>query len=116
MYIIIFEFLRERTTMMSILSGLGMAVLPLANFASGQLFKVVTYKEILIIIKIKAIDKLQIGGYYLVYGTSLGFSVLGMIYIKFIPETITEKEIESQDQKDIKFIRKITISISDGYK
>ena len=43
MYIIFFEFLRERTTMMSILSGLGMAVLPLANFASGQLFKVVTY-------------------------------------------------------------------------
>ena len=30
----------ERTTMMSILSGLGMAVFPLADFASGQIFKV----------------------------------------------------------------------------
>ena len=30
----------ERTTMMSILSGLGMAIFPLADFASGQIFKV----------------------------------------------------------------------------
>ena len=67
-------------------------------------------------IKFITIDILQIGGYNLVYGTSLGFSILGMIYINFIPETIIKKEIEFQDQKDLKFSQKIKISISDGYK
>ena len=33
---------RERTTMMSLLNGLGKAVFPLAEFVSGQLYKVCT--------------------------------------------------------------------------
>ena len=33
-------FFRERTTMMSLLNGLGKAVYPLAEFVSGQLYKV----------------------------------------------------------------------------
>ena len=33
---------RERTTMMSLLNGLGKAVYPLAEFVSGQLYKVCT--------------------------------------------------------------------------
>ena len=59
---------------------------------------------------------LQIGGYYLVYGTSLGFSVLGMFYVYFIPETVAKREIQFQDQKDISFYQKFTTSIVDGYK
>ena len=31
---------RERTTVMSILNGLGIAVFPIAEFASGQLYNV----------------------------------------------------------------------------
>ena len=31
---------RERTTVMSILSGLGIAVFPIAEFASGQIYNV----------------------------------------------------------------------------
>ena len=36
----IYIFFRERTTMMSLLNGLGKAVFPLAEFVSGQLYKV----------------------------------------------------------------------------
>ena len=35
---------RERTVLMSILSGIGIAILPLAEFLSGQLYQVRTYK------------------------------------------------------------------------
>lgn len=58
---------------MSILNGIGIAVFPLAEFLSGQLY--------------------QAGGaygYYVVFGCSLGFTVIGLIYIVFIPETITK--------------------------
>ena len=33
-------FARERTTLMSVLSGIGMAIFPLAEFLSGQLYQV----------------------------------------------------------------------------
>ena len=37
---IFFCYYRERTTVMSILNGLGIAVFPIAEFASGQLYNV----------------------------------------------------------------------------
>ena len=33
---------RERTVLMSILSGIGIAILPLAEFLSGQLYQVIS--------------------------------------------------------------------------
>ena len=30
-------------------------------------------------------------GYYAVYGTSLAFSLLGIIYIYFVPESVTKR-------------------------
>jgi len=56
---------------MAILSGLGFVLFPLAEFASGQIFR--------------------IGGYYAVYGTSLGTCVAGLLYIPLVPETIMKR-------------------------
>ena len=53
------------------LSGLGKAILPLMDFVGGQLYKY--------------------GGYYAVYGTSLTFTVVGLVYIILIPESVTRR-------------------------
>ena len=58
--------------MIAVLSGLGKAVLPLMDFVGGQLYKY--------------------GGYYAVYGTSLAFTALGIIYIILIPESVTRRD------------------------
>ena len=42
----LFLYGRERTTVMSILNGLGIAVFPIAEFASGQLYNVNTFLSI----------------------------------------------------------------------
>ena len=68
---------------MSILSGLTFVVFPLAEFASGQIYKY--------------------SGYYGVYATSLAATIVGIVYIYFIPESVTlssksaEKESEATD-------------------
>ena len=56
---------------MSILSGLGIVVFPLAEFVGGQLYKY--------------------GGYYAVYSTALSFTFIGVIYICFVPESVTQR-------------------------
>jgi MFS family permease len=61
----------ERTTIMSILQGVGMVFFPLMEFVGGQLFKY--------------------GGYYAVFGSSIGATITGLIYIRFIPETVTQR-------------------------
>ena len=60
---------------MSILSVLTFVVFPLADFASGQIYKY--------------------SGYYGVYVTSLAATVVGIVYIYFIPESVTKKLEES---------------------
>jgi len=70
---------RERTTIMSILNGLGFIVFPLAEFASGQIYKV--------------------GGYYAVYATSLAATLGGIVYIFFIPESVTKTT--KQDSENV---------------
>jgi hypothetical protein len=47
---------------MAILQGVGMAFFPLCEFLGGQLFKY--------------------GGYYVVFGSSLGASVAGILYVR----------------------------------
>merc|ERR1719464_2230925 len=77
---------KERTTLMSVLSGIGMAIFPLAEFLSGQLYQAGSQisKE---------------GGYYVVFGTAYGFTILGLIYICFIPETITRRRSSIVEKK-----------------
>ena len=53
---------------MSILSGLTFVVFPLAEFASGQIYKY--------------------SGYYGVYATSLAATIVGIVYIYFVPESV----------------------------
>ena len=69
---------RDRTTLMSILQGIGIAIIPLAKFLSGVIY--------------------DWGGFYAVYGFSFGFTVIGLIYICFIPESLTEKDIIVPDK------------------
>jgi hypothetical protein len=64
---------------MSILNGLGFIVFPLAEFASGQIYKV--------------------GGYYAVYATSLAATLGGIVYIFFIPESVTKTT--KQDSENV---------------
>ena len=37
-------------------------------------------------------------GYYAVYGTSLTFSLLGIIYIYFVPESVTKRSNYNDDK------------------
>ena len=59
--------------MIAVLSGLGKAILPLMDFVGGQLYKY--------------------GGYYAVYGTSLTFTAVGLLYITLIPESVTRRAV-----------------------
>ena len=56
----------------------------------------------------------KIGGYYLVYGTSLGFTILGLIYIYFIPETVTKREPTNEKHKEHCWY-KCTRPVIEGY-
>ena len=60
---------------MSILAGLGLIIFPLGIGLGGQIY--------------------AWSGYYAVYGCSLAFNVLGIIYIYFVPESITSRDVES---------------------
>lgn len=62
---------------MAILAGLGFIVFPFAELISGQLYK--------------------FGGYYLVYGVSLVFSIIGVVYVIFIPESVMVREDQKLD-------------------
>jgi hypothetical protein len=55
--------------MMSFLYGLSLVVWPLAEFLGGQIY--------------------HAGGYYAVYASSLAISVVGLLYIAAIPESVT---------------------------
>lgn len=57
---------------MSLLSGLGIIMWPVAKFLGGQLY--------------------DIGGYYAVYITAMCCTFLGVGYIYFVPETIMKRE------------------------
>ena len=102
--------------MMSILNGLGIAVFPLAEFVSGQLFKV--SKSILdansYFLRLEMLLK-QAGGYYAVYGTSLGFTILGLIYVYFIPESVVSRNITFDDEKHT-WCQKFTGSMVGSYR
>ncbi|XP_023322315.1 uncharacterized protein LOC111696803 isoform X3 [Eurytemora carolleeae] len=83
----------ERTALMSILSGLSFIMVPLADFCGVQLY---TYF-----------------GYFATYGTSLGFVILGIIYLQFIPESVNkgkseiDKEIINEDDKKENWFKKL---------
>ena len=62
----------ERTMILSILGALGFVMMPLADFCGGQIYKA--------------------GGFAPVYFTSLGFIILGILYILFIPESVTRRQ------------------------
>ena len=60
---------------MSLLAGLGLIIFPLGIGLGGLIY---TWS-----------------GYYAVYGCSLAFTILGLIYIYFVPESVTSRNIES---------------------
>jgi len=72
---------KNRTTMMALLAGLAILVFPMAEAVGGQIFNYL--------------------GYYAVYIASLMFSVMGLIYICFIPESVPEaSRIAAQQNED----------------
>ena len=56
---------------MTLLSGVGIIMWPIAKYVGGQLY--------------------GFGGYYAVYGTALSFTFLGTIYIYVIPESVIKR-------------------------
>ena len=70
----------ERTMILSILGALGFVMMPLADFCGGQIYKA--------------------GGFAPVYFTSLGFIVLGILYITFIPESVTRRRGAEKKRDD----------------
>ncbi len=85
--------------MISILAGLSYVIVPFAEFVSGQIF--------------------HAGGYYAVYGTSLGLTLLGMIYVPLMPSSMFKRSEESKEKSAGKsknlFIRG-NQSLIDSYK
>ena len=69
---------RNRTTVMSILAGLGLIIFPLGIALGGQIY--------------------AWAGYYAVYACSFVFNILGLIYIYFVPESITTRNVESVEE------------------
>ena len=64
---------------MTLLSGLGIVMWPVAKAVGGQLYKV--------------------GGYNAVYGTAMSCTFLGVAYVFFVPETITKRvHIKKSDE------------------
>ena len=73
---------RNRTAIMTLLSGLGIIMWPVAKAVGGQLYKA--------------------GGYYAVYGTAMSCTFLGVAYVYFVPETITKRiHIQNTDKEDL---------------
>ena len=60
---------------MSLLAGLGLIIFPCGIALGGQIY--------------------AHSGYYAVYGCSLAFNIIGIIYIYFVPESITSRDVES---------------------
>ena len=58
---------------------------------------------------------LKIGGYYAVYGTSFGFTIFGIIYVYFIPESVIKRDVQFEDEK-YKCCKKWSNSMVDSYK
>ena len=69
---------RNRTTIMSLLAGLGLIIFPCGIALGGQIY--------------------AHSGYYAVYAASFIFNVLGIIYIRFVPESITRANDESNQR------------------
>ena len=69
---------------MTLLSGLGIIMWPVAKAVGGQLYKA--------------------GGYYAVYGTAMSFTFLGVSYVYFVPETITQRVHIKKSGKDKIFL------------
>jgi len=73
---------KNRTAIMTLLSGLGIVMWPVAKAVGGQLYKA--------------------GGYNAVYGTAMSCTFLGVAYVYFVPETVTKRvHIKNSDKDDI---------------
>ena len=67
---------------MTLLSGNGIVMWPVAKAVGGQLYKV--------------------GGYNAVYITAMSCTFLGVAYVYFVPETITKRiHIKNSDKEDL---------------
>ena len=75
---------KERTAIIAVLGALGFVMMPLADFCGGQIY--------------------QLWGFLPVYIVSLCFVFLGVLYIWFIPESISArshmKKKESEEMED----------------
>ncbi len=69
---------RERTTILSLLSGVSTVFFPLVEFLGGQLFRAGEQRS-------------RSGGYYAVYGASLAATFLGILYVIVIPESVVRR-------------------------
>jgi len=69
---------KNRTTVMSLLAGLGLIIFPCGIALGGQIY--------------------AHSGYYAVYAASFIFNVLGIIYIYFVPESITRSNDGSSEE------------------
>ena len=66
---------------MTLLSGLGIVMWPVAKAVGGQLYKA--------------------GGYNAVYGTAMSCTFLGVAYVYFVPETVTKRvHIKNSDKSE----------------
>ena len=74
----IFFHNRNRTTIMSLLAGLGLIIFPCGIALGGQIY--------------------AHSGYYAVYAASFIFNVVGIIYIYFVPESITRSNDGSTEE------------------
>jgi len=91
---------KNRTVFMALLAGLGIMVFPAAEAVGGQLFKYF--------------------GYFTVYGVSLAFTFIGLIYIYFVPESVTKRSVGANDAigasstQQVSFVRKVARVINEG--
>lgn len=65
---------RERTSSFSILVSITLMTLPLGEWASGELF--------------------DAGGFYASYGVSVAITLVGILYILALPETLASSAVE----------------------
>ena len=80
---------------MAILSGLTILVMPMAEAIGGQIYK---YQ-----------------GYYAVYIASLGFTVLGLLYILFIvPESVHNRRAHTSAAETFTFFYRLKALIAQG--
>ena len=84
-----FSISRHRTTSMSVLTGIGKAIFPFSEFVTGYIFQV---SNVINFLKISKVNHdsfvIQASGFLGVYGSCFCITLLGIVYIYFIPETV----------------------------